>query len=105
MSLLKTSIGRLRIVGFLEGISCIALFGIAMPVKYLADIPSAVKYPGWAHGLLFILYILALVMTASERGWGFKRIAIGFIASLVPGGTFVFDKSLKKEQNEIQAVV
>ncbi|MEP7128906.1 MAG: DUF3817 domain-containing protein, partial [Chitinophagales bacterium] len=56
----NTSIGRLRLAGITEGISFLVLLFIAMPLKYFADIPEAVKYTGWLHGLLFILYLVAL---------------------------------------------
>jgi len=34
MNLRNTSIGRLRVVGFLEGVSFLVLLGVAMPLKY-----------------------------------------------------------------------
>lgn len=52
---------RLRLIGFAEGISTLVLFGIAMPLKYLADLPLAVKIVGSIHGILFIALILAFV--------------------------------------------
>jgi hypothetical protein len=47
---LKTSLGRLRVIGFVEGVSFLVLLGAAMPLKYLADMPLAVKIVGSAHG-------------------------------------------------------
>lgn len=43
----------LRIVALIEGVSFLVLLGIGMPLKYLADIPAAVRITGWAHGVLF----------------------------------------------------
>lgn len=83
-------------VGFAEGISFLLLLFIAMPAKYLLDYPLLVKYVGWAHGLLFILYIIFLILAADEQGWKFKRCFLGFIASLLPFGPFVFEKGVKK---------
>ncbi|MBK7855681.1 MAG: DUF3817 domain-containing protein [Bacteroidetes bacterium] len=54
-------IGRLRLAGFIEGWSYIILLFVAMPLKYFANMPLAVKYVGWIHGLLFIWYVLALL--------------------------------------------
>jgi len=97
-SIFKTVIGRLRVAGFLEGISCIALFGVAMPLKYFAGMPTAIKIPGWVHGLLFILYLLALLHVTIVKRWSFKKVSIAFIASLIPCGTFFMDSRLKKEE-------
>jgi integral membrane protein len=70
---LNNPIGRLRLIGLLEGSSFLILLGIAMPLKYAAGMPLAVKYVGWAHGALFLLFILALGQAAAETDWGFKR--------------------------------
>ncbi|WP_310393985.1 DUF3817 domain-containing protein [Hymenobacter sp.] len=92
--LLLTGLGRLRLVALLEGISLLVLLFIAMPLKYLAGQPLAVKQVGMAHGLLFVLYVFLLIQQTIERGWAFKTAALGFIASVVPFGTFWADRKL-----------
>ena len=94
----KTSIGRLRLIGISEGISFLVLLGIAMPLKYMFGIPLAVKIVGWLHGALFILYVGAVIQVKIEKDWPTSRAIIAFIAALLPLGTFVFDKSLRKEE-------
>jgi integral membrane protein len=94
MHLLKNTIGRLRIIGFLEGISFLVLLFIAMPLKYMAGQPMAVKITGMAHGVLFVLYILYVVMAAIEYSWSIKKSVLAFLASLVPFGTFWADAKL-----------
>ena len=94
----NTQLGRLRMVGISEGISYIVLLFIAMPVKYIAGNPTAVWYVGWVHGLLFMLFILALITVKINMEWGFKKTAIAFIAALMPFGTFILDKSLRKQE-------
>jgi integral membrane protein len=94
INLLKNTIGRLRIIGFLEGISFLVLLFIAMPLKYMADQPMAVKITGMAHGVLFVLYILYVIMAAVEYSWSIKKSVLAFFASLVPFGTFWADAKL-----------
>ncbi len=101
----KTDIGRFRLVAISEGISFIVLLFIAMPLKYIAGLPEAVKYVGWAHGLLFMLYILALITVKINLNWDFEKTAVAFIASLLPFGTFVLDKSLRKYEKLLQEQV
>lgn len=55
-----TPIGRLRTMGFIEGMSLLILLFIAMPLKYWAGLPLAVTIVGSVHGGLFILYLLVL---------------------------------------------
>ncbi|SDH03959.1 integral membrane protein [Dyadobacter soli] len=89
--LIKSALGRLRIIAFLEGISYLVLLGIAMPLKYLVGIPQAVRVVGMAHGILFVLFVLLLIQVATEKSWSFKKSALSFISSLIPFGTFYAD--------------
>lgn len=95
--MMQTPLGRLRLIGLIEGISYLLLLGIAMPLKYLAGIPEVVKVVGWAHGVLFVLYILAVLHVWVVRRWSLGRAVLAFAASLLPFGTFLFDKSLRRE--------
>lgn len=101
--MLSNPVGRLRLIGFIEGVSFLVLLGIAMPLKYAAGMPLAVKYVGWAHGGLFLLFLAALGQASAETDWGFKKIAGAFIASVVPFGTFVLDKQLKQDEAALLA--
>ncbi|MDQ8003555.1 MAG: DUF3817 domain-containing protein [Pedobacter sp.] len=92
-----SSLNLFRKVALAEGISYILLLFIAMPLKYWADMPLAVKYVGWAHGLLFVLYIACLVMAWQERKWSFLKVVMLFIASLLPFVPFYVEKKLKEE--------
>ncbi len=49
---------------------------------------------GMAHGVLFLLYIFLLLQVAAEYKWPLKKIALAFIASLLPFGTFYASKKL-----------
>jgi integral membrane protein len=71
---------------------------VAMPVKYIAGNGILVKYFGWAHGVLFILYCIWLLRVWIEYRWGLVKVVLAFIASLVPFGTFVLEHKLKKEE-------
>ena len=54
--MLKTSVGRLRLSGMIEGLSFLVLTMAAMPMKYIYGDPSWVKVVGQAHGLLWIIF-------------------------------------------------
>lgn len=99
MNLLTSSIGRLRVIGFLEGVSFLVLLGVAMPLKYYWGEPAAVRLVGMAHGVLFLAYIAATVQAWLEHDWPWKRAALVAAASLVPFGTFYADvKWLRSER-------
>jgi integral membrane protein len=97
---LKTSIGRLRVIGFWEGVSFLVLLGIAMPLKYWADEPGAVRVVGMAHGILFMMYVWAAIQAALEHNWTWRRTALVLLASLLPAGPFVVDARLLRTPAE-----
>ena len=100
-NIFQTPIGRFRIIAFLEGVSFLVLLGIAMPLKYFAGLPLAVKIVGMAHGILFILFIFSLVDVKLSHRWSLSKSAMAFASSLLPFGTFVLDaRVLKKEMEE-----
>ena len=93
-----SALGRLRVVALVQGVSYLVLLFVAMPLKYAAGMPQAVKIVGGVHGGLFLLFLLALFKAWDEANWPLSRAAIGFVASVVPFGTFWFDRSLREEQ-------
>ncbi len=101
--MLKTKIGRLRLLSLIEGMSLVLLIFFAVPMKYMFDSPLFVRYIGMAHGVLFLGLGALTLMVGIELGWKFKRMAMIMIASIVPFGCFYVDKKLfaqvLKEQN------
>jgi integral membrane protein len=94
----KKLLHRFRMIGIAEGISFLILLLIAMPLKYLFKTPEAVKIFGWVHGALFIafIYFAFEVMGSLKKNMGW--FAKAFAAAIVPFGTFIFDKQLKKDE-------
>lgn len=98
--MLNSAIGRLRLVGMCEAVSFLLLLGVAMPLKYLADMPLAVKLVGWAHGVLFTAFVMLVLPAISQAGWSLRRGALLVAAALVPFGPFLADRSLKAAQEK-----
>ena len=90
--LLKTSLGRLRILAFVEGVSFLLILFVTMPLKYLFDQPEPNKVIGMGHGVLFIAYCLLVLVVGINRGWSWKVIGLSLLASIIPFGTFWADK-------------
>lgn len=76
-----------------------ALFAVTMPLKYMAGLPMPNKYVGYAHGVLFIAYIILAIVLWKEKKWSIKRGIVLLLASLLPFATFyVESKYLKPER-------
>jgi len=101
ISIHMKSLERLRIIGIIEGISFLVLLGIAMPLKYMADMPMAVRIVGSLHGVFFIAFIIALAAVWNNRKWPYEKVAMAFFLSIIPFGTFYLDKQIRKEERSL----
>ncbi len=94
----KTAVGRVRLVGMFEGVSFLLLMGVAMPLKYFAGMPEAVKVTGWIHGVLFILYGVVVFAAWSDGKLTLAKSALAFVASLIPFGPFLVDRKIAENE-------
>jgi integral membrane protein len=93
--LFKTKTGRLRIIGFLEGLSLLILVFIAVPMKYMFGIPQGSQIVGSIHGALFLLFIINTLSLGVEQNWKFRQTTWKvLLASFIPFGTFYIDKKI-----------
>ena len=104
----KTPVGRVRGVGFIEGVSALILFFIAMPLKYLSGIPETGKtvvfWVGLIHGVLFITYAAVTFFAWGKRQLTAKLVGLAAIASIIPFGPFLIDRRLKDYEDAQPAV-
>ena len=96
--LMKTALGRLRIVAFIEGCSYL-LLGFTMILKYKFSMSQPNYIVGLAHGILFVLYIVLLLQVSFLHRWSVIKMLMAFLASLIPFGTFYADKVLFRQSN------
>lgn len=83
-------------VGKLEGYSYLLLLGIAMPLKYVFNLPEYVRIAGSIHGVLFVGFIILLLIMMIEVKLSFKKAALSFLLSLIPFGTFFLKRVVAK---------
>ena len=93
---------QLRHIGLVEGTSTLLLFFVAMPLKYAVDMPKAVSIVGMIHGVLFTLYVIALIRAALALKRPFKWSAKVFIAAIIPFGPFVIERGLCREEQALR---
>ena len=81
-----------RIVGAV----LVLLVLVAMPLKYLADQPVLVEVIGPPHGLLYLVYLAAVIDLARHvrlTGW---QLAAMVTAGLIPFLTFVVERRIDR---------
>ncbi|OYV27246.1 MAG: hypothetical protein B7Z82_06035 [Halothiobacillus sp. 20-54-6] len=69
-----------------EGSTLIALVFVAVPLKYWAGLPIAVKIMGPIHGACFTWAMLVLITAVVQKHLSIGRAAQVFIAALIPFG-------------------
>ena len=97
MELLKTQIGRLRVIAFIEGVSFLIIIFVTMPLKYYAAMPQPNKVIGMIHGVLFLYYVISVIQTKIAYSWNLKKTGLALLASIIPFGTFWADVKLFRE--------
>ena len=98
----KKALKNFKIIAIAEGISFLVLLFVAMPLKYVMQIAEPVKYVGWAHGVLFVLYGVLLLQVFIVVKWSFIKTLVAFLVSFIPFGTFWLDARINKELAEMK---
>jgi integral membrane protein len=99
---LNSAVGRVRLAGLIEAVSFLVLLFVAMPLKHLGDKPEAVRYVGWVHGLLFMIYAAVTFIAWGGGHLTSRMVRMAAIASILPFGPFVIDKRLKSVERAEQ---
>ncbi len=94
---MKADFSLLRWSALFEGSSLLLLLGVAMPLKYYADIPEVVKIIGPIHGILFLTFLVFLFSHALKGELNLTKTLAGLVASFLPFGTFIFKAKVLKE--------
>ena len=79
-------------VSILEALSFLVLLLIAMPLKYIFDLPQMVQVVGMAHGILFISYLVGAIFIYNLLNWKFNTLLLVVACSVIPFGPFYVEK-------------
>ena len=87
-----------RLVALAEGLTTIALFCIAMPLKYWGGDASLVPPAGMTHGVAWLAYLAAMALCLPGRGFSPAEWARVFVAALIPFGTLCNDGMTRRKE-------
>lgn len=82
--------------GKIEGYSYLLLLGVAMPLKYIWEMPEWVRIIGLVHGVLFVIFMVIVGMMIKEKYLSMLNGFWAFILSLIPFGTFFLNRLISK---------
>ena len=89
---MRISINSFKVISTLEALSFLILLGIAMPLKYIWQLPEMVQIVGMAHGILFILYVIGSYFLYEQLNWDRKTLFLVLVCSVLPFGPFYAEK-------------
>ncbi|MCM5682802.1 DUF3817 domain-containing protein [Schlegelella sp. S2-27] len=96
------SLRLLRTASLAEGVTLLALLGVAVPLKHAAGLPAAVSLMGPVHGLAFLGYLWAVFATVSATaGWRRAEVVRLVAMALVPGGAFFNRHWLRRKEQAL----
>ncbi|MSQ78289.1 MAG: DUF3817 domain-containing protein [Flavobacteriaceae bacterium] len=79
-------------IGHAEGVSYLLLLLVGMPSKYVWGMMLPIKILGYAHGFLFIAFVILLAIAFKKMPLSFTATVKVFLLSLIPFGTFFIKK-------------
>lgn len=91
----------LKRAAIFEALTLLALFCVAMPLKYWAGVPSAVSTMGPIHGLAFMVFLWFVIRSWAEGliNWlGALRL---FVGAFIPFGGFVNERWLSRRSEDL----
>lgn len=99
----STSIGRLRIISMMDGLSFLYLLYHSIYSKRILGIDDAIRIPGMIHGALFTIFCFLLLDAMLKQKWNIRPpfynsppILI-FLSSLIPFAPIAVEIWLKKQ--------
>ncbi len=100
-SYIDSSIGRLRLLAVMEGLSLIVLLFVSVPLKHLYGVTALSSILGPVHGILFLLFVVNTISLGAEYHWKFQQTTWKvLLACVVPFGTFYIDRKILKPLHE-----
>jgi len=89
-----------RYIALIEGVTTLALFLIAMPLKYGFDYPALIRPVGMMHGFAFLAYVAMMIVALPGNRFGLLGWLRTFFASFIPFGTFLNEPFLRRKEAE-----
>ena len=85
---------RFRVMAWVTGVMLLVLVFVAMPMKYIGDDDRLVQVVGFAHGWLYVLYLLSALTLAYQGRWRLLRTILVLVAGTIPFASFVAERKV-----------
>ncbi|GEL24122.1 membrane protein [Pseudonocardia sulfidoxydans NBRC 16205] len=92
-----------RIAAWVTGIGLLLLTFVALPLKYIWDIPGPTTVIGIIHGWLYMIYIVCTLVLAERVRWRPVTALLILLAGTIPIASFVAERKVTKQIESRQA--
>ena len=96
---MSTSVRRLRLASYAEGVTLLLLLLLAVPLKRLAGTPEVVSVMGPVHGVAFVLYSLLVLQQARVGLLTLRETLMLLGAAVVPLGFLLIGKIFNRRRS------
>ena len=93
---LRGALARFRVMAYIVGVGLITLC-VGMVLDYGFDQPQYSNVIGPVHGVLYILYLLAIVDLALKTRWSMKGTVLVMLSGVVPLFSFVAERRVTRK--------
>ncbi|MEV0796524.1 MULTISPECIES: DUF3817 domain-containing protein [unclassified Kribbella] len=93
----RGALTRYRVIAYIVGVMLLVLLFVAMPLKYLADDPSAMDVVGPLHGFLYVIYLLGTFDLFRRVRWSLPRLILMALAGTIPFLSFYAERKTTHE--------
>lgn len=91
----RAELGRYRVMAFVTG-GMLLVLCVEILLKYAVHVgPGVLRWIGWvpfAHGWVYVVYLVTVLMLWSSMRWGFGRLAVMVLGGVVPVMSFVVER-------------
>src|SRR3954447_10205965 len=94
---IAAALQRYRVMANVVGVLLILVIVIAVPLKYMADMPTTVTVLGRAHGWLYALFFLSAIDLALRAKWTIKGTVLTVLAGTIPFLSFAAEHSVTRK--------
>ena len=96
----RAALGRYRVMAYVTGVMLLVLV-VEMLLKYVVQAPQGVlrwiEWVPFAHGWVYVLYLVTVLDLWSKMCWGFGRLIGMVLGGVVPVMSFVVERRVQPD--------
>jgi len=102
----RGALARYRVMAIVTGVMLLLLC-VELILRYVVDVSwiDAVKWIPYAHGWIYVIYLVTVVDLWSKMRWTFGRLVAQVLAGVVPVMSFIVEKRVHRDaEAKLQAL-